>query len=160
MNTATVTLQNYAYNSDGQPIQIGTTDFSGLADVDFESAIVIEIDECALVEDNFEGNIMDLGQVCSDDIPKRLNVTGTVGPFADPICEIEFTNIANVTTIATQTSTLGIGTVNVTAGNPPDCESGIGFPIPTLSQWGMISLSMFIMILGIVGLKQTKVIFG
>lgn len=32
--------------------------------------------------------------------------------------------------------------------------------IPTLSQWGIIALGMIMLILGLVGLKQRKVIFG
>jgi hypothetical protein len=38
LNTATATLQNYAYDHEGVGEEAGTTDFSGTADIDFSEA--------------------------------------------------------------------------------------------------------------------------
>lgn len=39
-------------------------------------------------------------------------------------------------------------------------EIECSIPIPTLSQWGIIALSIIMLIFGLVGLKQRKLIFG
>ena len=78
-NTATATLQNYAYDSGGIATEDGTTDFAGTAAVDFANATVNEIDECVSVSDSLQGS---LGTVCKADSPKTINYTRSVGPYA------------------------------------------------------------------------------
>jgi hypothetical protein len=77
-NTATVTLQNYSYDKDGNGTASGTTDFSGTADVDFSSATMNEMDECIDVSDTYAGS---LGEVCVGDAPKTFTYTRGIGPY-------------------------------------------------------------------------------
>lgn len=80
-NTATATLQNYSYDSDGVGTPSGTTDFSGTAAVDFDNAVVSKVDECIDVSDTLGGV---LGTVCADQAPHTFHYSLYVGPYSDP----------------------------------------------------------------------------
>ncbi|MEM2240533.1 MAG: SdrD B-like domain-containing protein, partial [Candidatus Bathyarchaeia archaeon] len=79
-NTATVTIQNYAYNWNGTKTPMGTTDFSDTEDVDFSDAIVEEVDESIKVSDTYADS---LGEVTYKEAPKTFTYTRTIGPY-DP----------------------------------------------------------------------------
>ncbi|HWP64252.1 MAG TPA: hypothetical protein VNO86_12365 [Candidatus Binatia bacterium] len=101
-NTATATLQNHSYDSNGTATESGTTDFSASADVDFESATMTEVDETITVSDTFAG---ELGTVTFgvDTLPKTFTYTRTFGPFpADECGEHDFPNTASFTTNDTE----------------------------------------------------------
>jgi hypothetical protein len=99
-NTATATLQNYDYASDGTSTASGTTDFdSPEVSVDFTNAIINHIDECIVVTDDQFGS---LGEVCVNfegDFPQYFYFSYEiqVGPYYD--CEEKiFENIASFVT--------------------------------------------------------------
>jgi len=79
-NTATATLQNYAYDYQLNATPDGTTDFSGTAGVAFGTTPADEIDECIDVSDTYAGA---LGTVCYgvDTLPKTLNYERLIGPY-------------------------------------------------------------------------------
>jgi hypothetical protein len=78
-NTATVTIQNYAYSWNGSAEAIGTTDFSSdQVPVGFGNAIMNEVDECVAVSDDYAGS---LGTVCLGDAPKCISYQRTIGPY-------------------------------------------------------------------------------
>lgn len=79
-NTATATLQNLSFASDGTAVAAGTTDFSGTAPVVFDTPGV-ELDECADVEDSLAGF---LGTVCAASAPATFDYAYTAGPYSDP----------------------------------------------------------------------------
>ncbi|NPV08135.1 MAG: hypothetical protein HPY83_09255 [Anaerolineae bacterium] len=113
-NTATATLQNFAYDSEGIGTPSGTTDFSGTADVDFSDATVTEIDECIDVSDSIYG---DLGTVCAADLDEEtydfeLKYSLYVGPY-DVCGQYEFTNCADFVTNDTGTTGQACHTVTV-----------------------------------------------
>jgi hypothetical protein len=54
-NTATATQQNYDFASDGTPTDDGTTDYSGMATVDFTGATTNEVNATINVTDTFAG---------------------------------------------------------------------------------------------------------
>ena len=80
-NTATATLQNYAYAPDGSGTPLGTTAFSGTAPIDFSGAAVSQVDECVDVTDSLQGT---LGTVCADAAPGAFHYSRYVGPFTSP----------------------------------------------------------------------------
>lgn len=76
-NTATATLQNYDYASDGSATASGTTDSSGTANVAFGDPSMTEtIDECADVSDTLAGF---LGSLCIGDAPFTFEYTLDLG---------------------------------------------------------------------------------
>lgn len=82
-NTATATLQNHSYASDGTPTGTGTTGFTGTAGVDFTGAGVDKTDECIDVTDTLQGA---LGTVCVADAPKTFSYSRTFGPYTSDEC--------------------------------------------------------------------------
>lgn len=95
LNTATATLQNYHYDSEGNATPDGTTDFSGTANVDFGDPTT-ELDECVDVTDDHAGF---LGTVCAEvgNQTFTFEYTLDVGPY--PECgEFEFVNVASFET--------------------------------------------------------------
>jgi hypothetical protein len=80
-NTGTATLQNYAYDKDGVATENGTTDYSGIATVDFAGATITEVDECVDVTDTHVGS---LGTVCAEALPASFYYSIWVGPYSDP----------------------------------------------------------------------------
>jgi hypothetical protein len=79
-NTATATLQNHDYDSEGVGTPSGTTDFSGSADVSFSDAPDVEVDECIDVSDT---NVGVLGTVCAADAPQTFNYSLSFGAHPD-----------------------------------------------------------------------------
>lgn len=79
-NTATATLENFAFDPAGGAAPSGTTDFSGEAAAVFGDPTE-EIDECADVTDTLAG---DLGTVCAADAPMVFMYSHTVGPYQAP----------------------------------------------------------------------------
>jgi len=100
-NTATATLQNYAYDSAGNPTASGTTDFSGSANVTFDpNGLAEEVDECVDVTDT---NLGFLGTVCEDAVPQTFEYSLWFGAHADAdvplVCgDNEHTNTASFVT--------------------------------------------------------------
>jgi uncharacterized repeat protein (TIGR01451 family) len=94
-NTATATLQN----NNGS-----TTDFSGMAPVDFSSARVDILDEEVFVEDNRRGI---LGTVHMSEVPKPFNYSEEFGPFALESCNGSSQVINKATFITSDTGTMG-----------------------------------------------------
>jgi hypothetical protein len=72
-NTATVTMQNYARPSG---VEIGTTDFSGAADVKFGDPDTIRDDDVTVYDDGEE-----LGTVSISEVPKTFTYGRYVGPY-------------------------------------------------------------------------------
>lgn len=77
LNTATATLRNFEYNSDGEGDAAGSTDFSGVAAVEF-STPTIEIDECIDVSDT---NVGSLGTICANAAPAIFSYAYDIGPY-------------------------------------------------------------------------------
>ena len=144
-NTATATLQNFAYGPTGTGTPSGTTDFSGSASVDFSTAAVQQLDECVDVDDNLYG---DLGQVCADAAPATLSYSRNIGPFAEPedCGEQIVTNIASF--VAGDTGATGESewTVNVTVECQQGCTLTPGYwkthsrkgPAPYDDTWALL----------------------
>jgi hypothetical protein len=109
-NTATATLQNYDYASDGSATLGGTTDFSGTAGVSFGSAVMTQIDECIAVVDSYAGT---LGPVYHGvALPKTFTYPRTVGPYAT--CgDYTVDNVAAFSTLDTLTTGSDSWRVNV-----------------------------------------------
>lgn len=79
-NTATATLRNYSYDSNGTRTESGTTDFSGTANVDFSSPTINKVDECIDVSDTYAGA---LGTVCEGQtLPKSFTYSRDIGPYS------------------------------------------------------------------------------
>lgn len=114
INTATATLQNYDFASDGTATSDGTTNFTGVADVDFANATITEIDECIDVTD---GQLE--WEVCADEAPVTFTYAMTVGPYE--VCGTYFfENTASFTT--NDTGATGSASHTVTANVP--CTGG------------------------------------
>ncbi len=113
-NTATATLQNYSYSATLVPTPIGTTAFTGTAQVVFTAPTTV-IDESICVSDDLYG---DLDPNCigvSDlnaDGEYTWTYTMTVGPYDD--CEEhEVINVATLVTNDTATTDSDPATVTV-----------------------------------------------
>jgi drug/metabolite transporter superfamily protein YnfA len=91
-NTATATLQNYDFASDGTATKkASTTDFSGSANVTFDDTPTNETDECINVSDDKYGPV---GNVCASGAPKTFTYSMSVGPY--DVCGMyEFVNTAS-----------------------------------------------------------------
>lgn len=149
-NTATATLQNYAYDKDGVGTKDGTIDFSGETAVDFSSADVSVIDECVEVTDtNFAAP---LGTVCSDQVPATFNYTLSFGqnPDADVVLECgdnTHVNTATFTTNDTETTDDDSQTVTATVTCDNSCTLTQGYwkthssygPAPYDDAWGVLA---------------------
>jgi len=78
-NTATATQQNYSYDYLGSPTAAGTTDYSASAAIDFASATINHVDECANVSDSYAGSF---GTVCyAGGVPKTFAYARNIGPY-------------------------------------------------------------------------------
>lgn len=82
-NTATATLQNHDFASDGAATDSGTTNASGTAAVSFANPTISSVDECIDVTDTYAGA---LGTVCVGDAPHTFNYTRTLGPYTSQQC--------------------------------------------------------------------------
>jgi hypothetical protein len=126
-NTATATLQNHSYASDGTPTATGTTDFTGTAAVTFASATVTEVDKTITVTDTFAGT---LGTVTYgvDTLPKTFTYNRTFGPFGSDACgEHDFPNTATFTTNDTKTTGQSSWNVHITVPCPTGCTLTQGY---------------------------------
>jgi hypothetical protein len=135
-NTATGTLQNHSFSSQGTPTNTGTTDFTGTADVNFAGAVMQEIDECIDVSDTDKGS---LGTVCAaGGLPHTFKYQLTFGaaPTADIVLVCgpnQHTNTASFQTNDTQAKGSAGASVNATVQcapinptGPDDPPSGSG----------------------------------
>jgi hypothetical protein len=100
INTASTSLQNHSYDSDGNATPSGTTDFSGSTAVSFANAAVTEVDECVDVNDT---NVGVLGTVCAADAPHTFNYSLNFGKHPDADVQLEcgensHTNVASFVT--------------------------------------------------------------
>jgi hypothetical protein len=114
-NTATATLQNYDYDSEGVGTANGTTGFTGSANVSFAAAVMTEIDECIDVTDT---NVGVLGTVCASDAPETFNYSLTFGKHvdADVVLECEENTHVNTASFVTNdTASIGSDTWTVIA---------------------------------------------
>jgi hypothetical protein len=140
-NTATATLQNYAYGSGMNATPDGTTDFSGTADVDFSSATIAEVDECINVSDNASF----LGTVCYGDAPKTFTYSRWIGPY-DVCGDYSVDNTASFVTNDTGTTGSDGWTVAVTVPCAGGCTLTPGYwkthskygPAPYDDTWALI----------------------
>ncbi len=73
-NTATATLQNYAYASDGSGTADGTSSFTGSANVTFSATPTEEIDECITLSDTFSGGPQGV-MICAGNPPENFTKT-------------------------------------------------------------------------------------
>lgn len=116
-NTATATLQNFAFAADGSPFPLGTSDYSGTAPVTFGNPTVV-IDDCIELSDtNLDPPL--IGTVCVDALPLQLDYGLFVGPY-DVCGQHEVTNTASFET--DDTGTTGSDTWTVTVDVP--CDTG------------------------------------
>jgi hypothetical protein len=78
INKAIVTLQNYDYDWDGSKTESGIWKFSGIASVDFSTAIITEVDKSITVSDTYGGGGV---PVTYDNLPWKWIYTRTIGPY-------------------------------------------------------------------------------
>jgi hypothetical protein len=127
-NTATATQQNYDFDSDGIGTDSGTTDYSGMASVDFSGATITEIDECIDVNDTIAGF---LGTVCFgvDTLPKTFNYSEFVGPYTAPdeCGEHDVPNTADFLTNDTGATGEDVWNVHITVPCPEGCTLTLGY---------------------------------
>jgi hypothetical protein len=148
-NTATATLQNYDYDSEGVGTESGTTDFTGNADVSFDGVIPDETDECIDVSDT---NVGFLGTVCADQVPFTFQYSLWFGanPDADVVLECGDNTHPNVASFVTNdTATTGDDdwTVNATVECDVGCTLTQGYwkthsergPAPFDDTWALLS---------------------
>lgn len=148
-NTATATLQNVSYDSMGTGTPLGTTDFSGTANVDFSSATLTEIDECVDVSDTNLEPSPSLGTVCADSAPTTFSYSILLGPFSDPedCGEQQHQNTASFTTNDTQTKGSDSWTVNILVPCEVGCTLTPGYwkthsefgPAPFDDTWSQLA---------------------
>jgi hypothetical protein len=145
INTATATLQNYDYDSDGNRTPNGTTDSSGSANVAFGSANITEVDECIDVSDTNTGF---LGTVCAAGAPKTFTYSLWFGAHADADVQLDcgdntHHNVASFVTNDTDTTGEDDWTVNANVACGNGCTLTPGYwkthskygPAPTDSNW-------------------------
>ncbi|NNG17827.1 MAG: hypothetical protein HKM89_15235 [Gemmatimonadales bacterium] len=139
-NEATATLQNKRWDKDGGvDATLGTTEFTGSANVNFANATIARVDECIEVVDDrataATGDDVTLGTVCENVAdggdyvaPHTFNISITFGPFSTAQCDDNtFTNIATFETVddANDTNESGTDTQTVTVTVLcPECEAG------------------------------------
>ena len=124
-NTATATLQNHAYASNGTPTDTGTTNFTGTASVSFANADISTVDECVDVTDTLGGA---LGTVCVGDAPHTFNYTRTLGPYTSDQCgDHPIDNTATFTTNDTDTTGSDSWQVVITVPCPEGCTLTQGY---------------------------------
>ena len=122
LNTATATLQNYAYGPNGSNSPSGTTDFTGSTDVVFGGPTTLT-DECVNVGDDMAGA---LGTACADESPKTFAYSLLGGPYAT--CgDYQYTNTAAFTTSDTGATGRDSWTVNVRVPCGNGCTLTIGY---------------------------------
>ena len=100
INTATATLQNYAYDNSGTPTATGTTDFSGTATINFGATpSTTELDECATVQDvNSFDQTYNIPQYCAIGTTKNTVFTEYDLPISGACTGVDISNTATFTT--------------------------------------------------------------
>lgn len=122
-NTATATLQNYIYASDGTATANGTTDFTGSTNVDFSSADITEVDKTVTVSDTLGGA---LGTATYTGTATTFTYSYTVGPFS--VCGPQtVANTASFTTNDTGATGSSGWTVNIAVPCNAGCSLTIGY---------------------------------
>jgi len=123
-NTASATIQNYAYDADGAATESGTTDFSGSEAVTFGDPST-ELDTCVSISDDWAG---ELGTAClaDDELPKTFTYTSTLGAY-DECGMFEETNTAGFETGDNAATGSATWTVNVNVPCGPDCTLSQGY---------------------------------
>jgi hypothetical protein len=137
LNTASATLQNYSYNSEGVGTPGGTTDFSGTASVAFSTTPTNLIDDCIDASDT---NIGLLGTVCADDAPKTFTYSLTFGKNPNADVQLEcgdntHTNVADFKTNGTGATGQDSATVSARVNCAAGCTLTPGY-WKTHSQYG------------------------
>jgi hypothetical protein len=122
INTATATLQNHDYDSEGVGTPNGTTDFSGSANVAFSDTPSEEVDECIEVSDT---NVGVLGTVCAGDAPTTFMYSLTFGahPDANVVLECGENTHPNVASFLTN-DTGAMGEDNWVVNATVACDQG------------------------------------
>ncbi len=124
-NTATATLQNYAYDSKNSGTPSGTTNFTGTAQVSFANATVTEIDEEITVSDTFSGSNV-VGTVTANQAPKTFEYIRKVGPYETCGTQPPIENTAKFVTNDTKTE--GQDSVSIPVNVPcGGCTLTIGY---------------------------------
>ena len=142
-NTATATLQNYAYDYQLNATSDGTTDFSGTAGVAFGTTPADEIDECIDVNDTYAGV---LGTVCYGDAPTTFTYSRWIGPY-DTCGDYTVENTASFLTNDTSATDSDGWTVTVHVPCVGGCTLTQGYwkthseygPAPYDDTWAMLS---------------------
>jgi hypothetical protein len=112
-NSATAILQNSPS---------GTTDFSGTANVSFETATVTNTDDCITISDSYAG---DLGQMCVGSAPQTFTYARTVGPYQT--CG-SYTVDNTATFVTTETEATGSASVSIPVNVPcAGCTLTLGY---------------------------------
>jgi hypothetical protein len=141
-NTATATLQNFAYDADGAATESGTTDFSGSETIAFGDPTA-EQDACASVTDDWYG---ELGTACmTGELPAEFSYTSTLGGY-DACGLFEETNTASFETSDNGTAGSASWTVEVNVPCGPDCTLSQGYwknhsefgPAPYDTTWAVM----------------------
>lgn len=85
LNTATATLQNYAYHYEDDPVALGTTGFDGTATIDMANADVTHVDECVDVWDDKSDpeHPVYLGEVCYPEASKSWRYSRDLGGYEE-----------------------------------------------------------------------------
>jgi hypothetical protein len=132
-NTATATLQNYAYDYQLNATPDGTTDFSGTAGVAFGTTPADEIDECIEVSDTYAGGPQSV-QVCYGDLPWTYSYSRWIGPY-DVCGDYTVENTASFVTNDSFTTGEDTWTVNVNVPCAGGCTLTQGY-WKTHSEYG------------------------
>jgi roadblock/LC7 domain-containing protein len=126
LNTATATLQNHDFASDGSSVDHGTTDFNGTASVDFSKATITQIDETINVSDSLQDVLGSATYNSPDGLQKSFGYTRLVGPYAT--CGAKtVTNTASFVTNDTGATGSSDWTVNVNVPCNLGCTLTIGY---------------------------------
>jgi hypothetical protein len=138
-NTATATLQNYAYDKEGVGTANGTTDFTGTANVTFGGPTTLVDESITIVDDYGTADTSDdlsFGPVSAGDAPETFTYDRTFGPFTTDDCgEVTITNTATFTTNDTESTGSDDHTVVITIPCPTGCTLTQGY-WKTHSEYG------------------------
>jgi hypothetical protein len=134
-NTATATLENHSYASDGTATVSGSSDYDGTATATFASTPTTEIDECVDVGDLLQKAGVDagsksLGTWCaSQGLPHTFSYYYSFGPNGIPVVcgDNVFDNTAKLTTNDTKTEKTDGESVNISVQCVTGCTLTLGY---------------------------------
>jgi len=134
-NTATATLENHSYSSDGSSKVSGSSDYKGTAPVAFSSTPTEEIDECVSVSDllqksGVDAGSKDLGSYCaSQGVPHTFSYKYSFGPAGIAVVcgDNRFDNTATLTTNDTKTDVTDAEFVNISVQCNIGCTLTLGY---------------------------------